>query len=50
VFVGTEGVQFGAGCWISHEKITGFTAEQLNAGEAGIIGAQYMKWLAGEAA
>lgn len=50
VFVGSEGVQFGKGCWISHEKITGFTAEQLNNGTAGIIGAQYMAWVRGETA
>ena len=40
VFVGSEGVQFGKGCWISHE----------NNGTAGIIGAQYMAWVRGETA
>jgi len=46
VKVGSQGVQFG-NCWVSHEKITRCSAEQLNQGKGGIIGQQYMKWLQG---
>jgi len=46
VVVSKEGVQFG-NCWISHEKITGQTAAQLNAGGHGVVGQQYVKWLRG---
>lgn len=39
-----QGVHFGDFCWVSHEKITGLSAEQLNRRE-GIIGKQYMAWI-----
>jgi hypothetical protein len=44
VTVDTEGVRFGD-CWMSHESITGCSAEQLNAGMCGVIGKQYMRWV-----
>ena len=47
VTVGPEGVSFGKGCWISHEKITGYTATQLNQRLCGIVGREYMKWVIG---
>lgn len=46
VIADKQGVSFGSSCWVSHEKITGHSAEQLNAGTSGIVGAEYMKWLA----
>ena len=45
VTVDKQGVAFGKNCWVSHETITGRTAEQLNKGHAGVIGNQYMKWV-----
>jgi GH15 family glucan-1,4-alpha-glucosidase len=48
VIIGPQGVQFGKLCWVSHEKITGIDAEQLNSGRAGITGNQYMAWVRGE--
>lgn len=45
VKVGVEGVRFG-NAWYSHEKITGYSADQLNAGHCGIAGRGYMEWLA----
>ena len=45
VKVGVEGVRFG-NAWHSHEKITGYSADQLNAGHCGIAGRAYMEWLA----
>jgi len=44
VTVDTEGVRFGD-CWMSHEAITGCSAEQLNTGSCGVIGKQYMRWV-----
>jgi hypothetical protein len=44
VRVTAEGVSFG-NSWFSHEAITGRTAEQLNSGQCGIIGREYMKWV-----
>lgn len=49
VTVSDAGVQFG-NAWLSHERITGYTAEQLNSGNCCITGNQYMKWLSQEAA
>lgn len=45
VKVGAEGVQFG-NAWFSHERITGYTAEQLNSGNCRVTGRAYMDWLA----
>lgn len=47
VKVSATGVQFGS-CWLSHEKITGYTADQLNSGECDVIGGQYVAWLSTE--
>lgn len=47
VKVSATGVQFG-NCWLSHEQITGYTADQLNSGDCGIIGNQYVAWLSAE--
>lgn len=44
VKVSATGVQFGS-CWLSHEKITGYSADLLNAGSAGLVGDQYTAWL-----
>ena len=44
VKVDAQGVQFG-NAWFSHESITGYSAEQLNAGTCGVTGGQYMAWL-----
>jgi hypothetical protein len=44
VRVTPEGVGFG-NSWFSHESITGRPAEQLNSGQCGIIGREYMKWV-----
>lgn len=49
VVVTDSGVQFG-GAWFSHESITGYTAEQLNAGDCHVTGNQYMQWLSQDAA
>lgn len=47
VKVSATGVQFG-NCWMSHEQITGYSADLLNAGSAGLIGDQYTAWLSAE--
>lgn len=47
VKVSATGVQFGS-CWLSHEKITGYTADQLNSGDCNVIGGQYVAWLSAE--
>lgn len=47
VKVSATGVQFGS-CWLSHEKITGYSADLLNSGTCGVIGNQYMAWLQNE--
>lgn len=47
VKVSATGVQFGD-CWLSHEQITGYSADLLNAGSAGLIGNQYVAWLSAE--
>lgn len=47
VKVSSTGVQFGS-CWLSHEKITGYTADQLNSGDCNFIGGQYVAWLSAE--
>lgn len=44
VTVTAEGVQFG-NAWFSHEKITGYSADQLNSGDCHITGRAYMAWL-----
>lgn len=44
VKVSATGVQFG-NCWMSHEQITGYSADLLNSGTCGVIGSQYMAWL-----
>lgn len=40
-----QGICFGDNCWVSHEKISGNSAEQLNKGGHGVIAQQYMKWV-----
>ena len=45
VQVSKDGVRFGKNCWYSHEKITGYTAEQLNTGDCGVTGRAYMDWV-----
>ncbi len=45
VHVDSQGVRFGAFCWISHERITGRDADALNSGKGGLAAVQYMKWL-----
>ena len=47
VKVDAQGVQFG-NAWFSHESITGYTADQLNAGTCGVTGGAYMAWLSAE--
>lgn len=47
VKVDAQGVQFG-NAWFSHESITGYSAEQLNAGTCRVTGGQYMAWLSAE--
>ncbi len=44
VSVTLQGVQFG-NSWYSHERITGYTAEQLNSGDCKITGRAYMDWV-----
>jgi hypothetical protein len=44
VVVDPQGVRFGKNCWMSHEKITGRSAESLNNG-GGVIGPAYMEWV-----
>jgi len=44
VKVTNSGVQFG-GAWFSHERITGYTPEQLNSEDCHVIGREYIKWL-----
>ena len=43
VKVSSQGVQFG-NAWFSHEKITGYSAEQLNSGLCKVTGKAYMEW------
>lgn len=45
VKVDAQGVKFGNSCWLSHEKITGYTADQLNTGNCRITGRAYIEWL-----
>lgn len=45
VILNEQGVSFGKNFWISHEKISGYTAEQLNSGACGITGRGYMDWV-----
>lgn len=45
VVVCRQGVQFGPNCWFSHEKITGWTAEELNNGSCGLTARKYMEWV-----
>lgn len=47
VVVSDQGVQFG-NAWFSHESITGYSAEQLNAGTCGATGGAYMTWLSAD--
>ena len=47
VKVSATGVQFG-NAWFSHESITSYTADQLNAGTCGVTGGAYMAWLSSE--
>lgn len=47
VKVSATGVQFG-NAWFSHEKITGYSADQLNAGTCHVTGGAYMAWLSAE--
>lgn len=47
VKVSATGVQFG-NAWFSHEQITVYTADQLNAGTCGVTGGAYMAWLSSE--
>jgi hypothetical protein len=42
--VDAQGIRFG-NAWYSHEKITGYSAEQLNSGNCKITGREYMNWL-----
>lgn len=44
VTVSNQGVEFGY-CWISHEKITGFSAERLNEGDCSLAARKYVDWL-----
>ncbi|SIO58297.1 hypothetical protein [Paraburkholderia phenazinium] len=44
VKVSAQGIQFG-NAWYSHEKITGYSAEQLNDGNCHITGRAYMEWV-----
>lgn len=47
VKVSAQGVQFG-NAWFSHESITGYTADQLNAGTCRVTGGAYMAWLSAD--
>lgn len=44
VTVSNQGVEFGY-CWMSHEKITGFSAKQLNEGDCTLAARKYVDWL-----
>lgn len=44
VTVSNTGVEFGY-CWMSHEKITGFSAKQLNEGDCNLAARKYVDWL-----
>lgn len=44
VKVSAQGVQFG-NAWYSHERITGYSSEQLNAGDCHVTGRAYMQWV-----
>ena len=39
-----QGIQFGE-AWYSHEKITGFTASELNSGKCSLTARKYMEWV-----
>jgi hypothetical protein len=43
--VSKQGIAFGPHFWISHEKITGCSAEALNSGNCGVTARAYMNWL-----
>lgn len=45
VLVSPQGVLFGQNCWMSHEKITGYSADQLNSGQCSLIARKYMEWV-----
>lgn len=47
VKVSAHGVQFGNALF-SHESITGYTADQLNAGTCRVTGGAYMAWLSAD--
>lgn len=47
VKVSATNVQFG-NAWFSHESITGYTADQLNAGACGVTSGAYMAWLSAD--
>lgn len=44
VRVDSQGVSFGQYCWISHEKITGYTASAINEAESPTLKA-YREWM-----
>jgi hypothetical protein len=44
VQVTKQGVSFG-NAWFSHEKMTGFSAEQLNSGTCSLTARKYMEWV-----
>lgn len=44
VTVSNQGVEFGY-CWMSHEKITGFSADHLNSGNCSLAARKYVDWL-----
>ncbi len=45
ITVTKQGIAFGPHCWVSHEKISGCSAEALNAGNCGVTARAYMNWL-----
>jgi hypothetical protein len=45
VRVDKQGVRFGEGCWYSHERITGVSADLLNEGKCSITAREYMNWV-----
>jgi hypothetical protein len=45
VRVDKQGVRFGDGCWYSHERITGVSADLLNEGKCSITAREYMNWV-----
>lgn len=44
VTVSNQGVEFGY-CWMSHEKITGFSADRLNSDDCSLAARKYVDWL-----